>query len=900
MRLQYASRFTCRALIALCGVLLSPAAPESASAAVQPPPCTSSTGAIVSASLSGGAELSAGTNVIAQNGLGKTLSIIVPGTYSSVQAPAGDQVTSKPSMSGNTAIQWTLGTHALPVDYLNLICKGAVRSIFAMNLRGLPLTVQGNDVMSLLLPNGLGSAQLTFAPASQAITFDSAPGSTIELKGSIQTPSLSNRLSVFGSWNGTETALGTASFTAAGLVSDVSAPGVIALPAGPVALSVSSITLSLTPATQTVTAMVVPTLPPALPFTLTPVPLMLTAEGGGMSLACTAPVIVSATKASIGTAPDFTLALTGGVSIACAGGHLGPVSGTLSIGWPASVGAGSVTNVPFQLSSTGLKLTVPPVDLSAAPATFNALGMDATASGSLGVADDDAGSSISLTTTVTLALHGFPELGSAQTNLIATLKPPTAGGDVPVSFGCSTSPAPPVAKAGANQPVVINAVCSGGAFTGISSTGGTLSLAAIKGFGSLSIPPFQYVSGNFQMNGPAACLPPAGSGQGATFMDFGSLSIQQCSFSYDRATGPLIKVTNATIALPDFLLISDGQLKVTDAEISRLPSTKQIGLTKLEAQLTPVQSSLHILTMTATPHNDPTAKAVCNNAKYVASISLSDERTLANPLQLTLCAELSTPAFLSVQSTERLGLLADGVIPPQTSNPTFLIFNGLTIGRGGIVAADPPEKVAGTVCSDQGDFTTSSDYGVDSRVTIFDQNASFVVGPLAVEKVYAGLITSGRDASGNAEVPAPDAPEFLFTAVVTLQKYITTDNNVAGCVQAVFDHQHMLLLGQLKKPATAHIGPVTVGLQSFEMELDPAQRNFTAGGVTISAGTGSAINTNELYFKEIALLETYDGKSWHLKKVSAPVDVPKTALGLAYRLLTDLTAASFLHMFSLK
>ncbi len=283
---------------------------------------------------------------------------------------------------------------------------------------------------------------------------------------------------------------------------------------------------------------------------------------------------------------------------------------------------------------------------------------------------------------------------------------------------------------------------------------------------------------------------------------------------------------------------------------------------------------------------------------YLLRVASSDENVLNEALRLTLCATAKLPDYLAFESKPRVALLAGGVIQPKPSQ-ALLTFNGLSFSAGGIDKPDDTQLSTDEDCTKKAGLKDVNNVSV-----VYDCRAwggypgRVTMGPLSLSSIQLNLVARVRDADNNWQLVPPTAPQFHFRSDVSFAKYLSSDGP-AGTLTADFDHKHMVMLGDFKKPVTVHAGIVTLGLQGFQMDLDATQRKFVANGASI-AGESTGVNSTALYFKTITFLETNEGTGWHLKKLSAPVDVPKTALGLAYRLFSDLGASSFLRLFKLR
>jgi hypothetical protein len=238
-----------------------------------------------------------------------------------------------------------------------------------------------------------------------------------------------------------------------------------------------------------------------------------------------------------------------------------------------------------------------------------------------------------------------------------------------------------------------------------------------------------------------------------------------------------------------------------------------------------------------------------------------------------------------------------------------MFFNGLRFGAAGISAPKAGEISSDADCqkptlANKPNATVYYDcrawgaFAVDGPEGSSETAKPVTLGPLSIRNVRLNLVAKTMDATNTLQVVPADAPQFHMTAEVAFAKYLSSDGP-SGALTADFDHHHMVMLGEFSRPVTVRAGVVSIGLQGFQMDLSGSERKFVASGASVSS-EGPTVNSLALYFKQITFLETNDGSGWKLKKLSAPVDVPKTALGLAYRLFSDLGASSFLNLFKLR
>jgi hypothetical protein len=354
-----------------------------------------------------------------------------------------------------------------------------------------------------------------------------------------------------------------------------------------------------------------------------------------------------------------------------------------------------------------------------------------------------------------------------------------------------------------------------------------------------------------------------------------------------------------SVALPDYLVAKGTTLNVDNVVIGHRAASQKYGVLSLDANLMPAKDqALHLFGMDVDAYTDPSPAAISCKDGAVLRVRSGDADGVTEALRLTLCAQARLPEYLSFESKPRVGLLKDGVIQPRATRPPVLFFRGLDFGPDGI--EKPPDvKLSATPdCTNPTGLT-----GHENAPMLYDCRAwggwdrSVSMGPLALSDIQLRLVARVMDGQDKPQLVPGNAPQFHFAATFSFAKYLSSDAT-DGELTADFDHKHMVMLGEFKKPATVHAGVVTLGLQSFEMDLDATQRKFVATGASIGESTG--VNSTALYFKSITFLETNDGSGWRLKKLNAPIDAPKTLLGFAYRLFSDLGATSFLHWFGLR
>ncbi|HEY0396647.1 MAG TPA: hypothetical protein VGD01_19375 [Candidatus Elarobacter sp.] len=851
----------------------------------------------------GGTALSAGTFIVSHTGASPSITLRLAGSGTPI-ALAGDRAVATRLPNGDTQVVWTLADPARAFRFLNVTSPSGTRPVVAINLRGIAGCVEsadGKDTIAVKLPNGLGTARFRFDPQNLgSIAVSATDGDIVALDGTLNAADLSGTLRVSGRVGGSTSPLGTASFTANGLDAAGGGGDAVRVPTPAGTLLIAGVNMHLAASGSRIAASVTPPLPAALPFTFDGAQgELLRAGDGTLAVRCTANAPAHVTKPLLGAAPNLTVRLgtatDDSVVVVCDGtGRYSAVRGILALTWPHAADAEAVST-SFRFTTEPGQTAFTPVDGSLRPIRFDVFGVDASLEdATLGA----GGSELRLSGNVTLGLRALP-IVTAKTALTVAVR---AAGEQPTLAILCTASTPP----GAGKGITLGTVCDGTTVVGVRSNGGSWELPLSAGSGSISIPSFAVTREGLKLDGEAACAPAKATTPKA-FMQFGSMTIATCSLAYDGTNG--LKVTlGGSLQLPEYLIAKGSTLNVSNAVVAYRPKARAYGVTGLDANLTPpADRPLTMFGMQVGAfRNTADSQGPCFNTSFAIRARTESDDAFDQPLKLTLCAELWLPDYLSFETKARVGLLKDGVIQPQTARK-FLHFDGLTFGPAGI---DPPDVKLLTADPDCNKPKTGLDDAHDmfydcrawANYATTDENApapSLTLGPLSLSNLRLNLVAQARGKEGKLVPVDANAPQFHFTSEVTFAKYISSDGPT-GRLSADFDHSHMLLLGEFSKPVTVRAGVASLGLQSFQMELDSTKRRFEAGGVSVSSEGSAGVNSLALYFKQISFLETNDGSGWKLKRIAAPVDVPKTAIGLAYRLFSDLGASSFLRLFGLR
>ncbi len=569
--------------------------------------CTASAGAITATA--DGKPLQAGAGVIVRDGPSPRLTITVPGTFGGVLPQLGDKATIISTDGGNTRISWTLADGKSAYRFLNLTARGEVRRVVtALNLRGLAPCVQspsGADELDLKLPHDLGTVRFT-PTASDWSSITVGAGSdtdTLVLGGTVRPADLAHSsLTLAARSNGALTQLGSVAFTAGGLESGaLSLPAPLEIGTAAGSLKVARLSLQLVAGGGSrVIAGIVPPLPAALPFTLTPVDVELLARpGGAVTMQCAGDATATATAPLIGTPPNLTLALGGPdspIALKCEAGRFTTLSGILAITWPSIGGSAPGTVTSFAFVAGGGAPTFTPLNGQLPSLRFDALGLDASVTSP---ALSSVGSQLFLDGQFALALRFVPEFPTAQAAVRLAIRPPAGGGQPSFALMCGT---PAAAKRSAAGEITLEPHCGGSEIDGVMSDGGLFKLPAMVGAGSIAVPKFSIVRGELDLPQGATCVPPTATGSPQPFMQFGALKLNSCKLAYSAASG-LIVTVGGSVELPQYVVAGGATLNVVKATIGQQAKSKRFGLTFVDANLMPA-SSVRLFGMDVTAYKD--------------------------------------------------------------------------------------------------------------------------------------------------------------------------------------------------------------------------------------------------------------------------------------------------------
>ena len=917
MKTQF-SPWTPRALLtALMFIGLASEAPAAFGQVATPPPaaadCPGAASGLPLTVFSGAKLLPSGAALFMHDDSAKTVVVHIPGntaadlTSVATAVNAGDSVRSAVSADGTGVdVTWTIADPTSPLAQIALKAAGAPATLRALNVRGLAACVRrqaAGDVVDLKLPGNLGTLHLALsADASQLIASTDA-SDRLAMKGTIALPSLVAQIDVSGRFDPNDanrlTALGKFKITSDGLAleSGTDVKDVIDAAGLPIHLQAFQLALSrLNAGTASITF--TPALSSSLPFTIGA--LTANVDGNGrLSLGCSSAAPIAFTSSSLaigsGSFKALTLAVdpTATSQLTCDGTRYSGFETVIALSWD-----NVLTGQPlkFRLAGSAAGVSITPLTGATFPdikVGLDPLGLQFRVDAPQ-LSVDPAGlrNELQIKGQVSVA---FASAGIATNPLPLAVALRSTGGTLSGVATCASSD---VKKSHADPqgpfllPLSLN--CANGEIAGIASEGGPVVLPLKAGGIHATIPSFSFSFADRSLT-PADLSVPFTATAGGSVLDFPGGHVDELKLGYTTAAGFQF-VATASVTLPTGQNVAEV-LKIHDIAIGkRNAGLGLIGIGHIEAPPKFSIAGMQLETLTDTD--------VCKAAKSPVDVLFDDKTERVN---VKLCGRASLlPAFLSPKQTQsHVGDLASGsgVIPPGDAKAS-LSFRGLVLGPDGSPVADPSSPDS-FVCD--GDTQPSNTLSptelhllkaeqrevLDCRVSAQIED-NIALGPLELRQINVNLIRKLTDGT------VPTRPQFRILALVKFGKYLSTDGATSGVINAQFNNQRMVVAGRFDDVVSVRFGVVSAGIRGFTMDFSDQRRSFVAEGGQVSTGGPAGVSTTTLYFSEIAFVEVKD-KSGNFKvsKLSAPVDVKRTGLGLLFRLVTDLGSTSFLHLFKL-
>lgn len=862
---------------------------------------------------SGGRLLPSGAALFTRDDSTKSVVVHIPGNTAGNLAGlatvvnSGDSVSTVLSADGQGVdVTWTIADPASPLAQLALKAAGAPATLRALNLRGLAACVRrqtAGDVVDLELPANLGTLHLALSADASQLVASTDASDRLAMKGTVALPSLLAQIDVNGRFDPNDsnhvTALGKLKMTSDGFALD-SGPDVNdVVNAAGLPIHVQGFQLALSranPGTASITF--TPALSSSLPFTVGA--LRANVDGrGGLSLGCTTPTPITFTSSSavIGSGPfkDLTLAVdpTAASQLTCDGTRFSGFDTVLALSWN-NVLTGQP--VKFRLAGSGPGVSITPLSGATFPDIVvgaDALGLQIRVGApQLGVDPAGLRNELQIKGQVSVA---FASAGIATNPLQLAIALRSTGGALSAVATCAAGD-DKKSHAGPQGPFVLplSLKCANGEITGVASEGGQVTLPLKAGGIRATVPTFSFLFADRTLTPAELSVPFTAAGSNSV-LDFPGGHVDELKLGYTTVAG-FHFVATASVTLPTGQNAVEA-LKIHDIAIGkRGAGLGLVGIGHIEAPAKFSIAGMQLETLTDTD--------VCKDAKSPVD-TLFDDKT--ERVAVKLCGRASLlPSFLSPKQTQsHVGDLAsgNGVIPPGEAKAS-VTFKGLVLGPDGSPVVDPASPDL-FVC-DGGNQPSNTLSPTELRLLKAEQREvldcrvsaqiedNIALGPLELRQINVNLIRKLTDGT------VPTRPQFRILALVKFGKYLSTDGGTSGVINAQFNNQRMVVAGRFDDVVNVRFGVVSAGIRGFTMDFSDQRRSFIAEGGQVSSGGSAGVSTTTLYFSEIAFVEVKD-KSGNFKvsKLSAPVDVKRTALGLLFRLVTDLGSTSFLHLFKL-